>query len=223
MAFVAALVYALAVRRAILGCAFLISACEHRLDEPAPPRPTPIASIQPDRPVGSTHGTTASGAPAPSGPLAGRCIKPTPAEPPPPVAEGPDPACPDDPDGRLKLRYGRVEFVEATTSVEVEIAESEKARLRGLMYRKSLGEEQGMIFVFDDREVSSFWMKNTCLPLDMLFIDHDGVIVGISENVPTLNKNSYGVGCPSLYVLEVNAGWSRRHGVTAGQRVKLEL
>jgi hypothetical protein len=78
-----------------------------------------------------------------------------------------------------------------------------------------------MIFLFGHRRDHSFWMKNTCLPLDMIFIDRDGLIVGIEENVPTLNEGSYRVGCPSVVVLEVNAGWSRRHGVTAGQQVRI--
>jgi uncharacterized membrane protein (UPF0127 family) len=64
-------------------------------------------------------------------------------------------------------------------------------------------------------------MHNTCIPLDLLFIDEDGLIVGIVESAPTLNDDSRGVGCPSRFVLEVNAGWSRRHGVRPGQRVRL--
>ncbi|HEX7602742.1 MAG TPA: DUF192 domain-containing protein, partial [Polyangiaceae bacterium] len=62
------------------------------------------------------------------------------------------------------------------------------------------------------------WMHNTCISLDMMFIDEDGTIVGILENVPTLNDEARTVGCPSRYVLEVNGGWSRRHGVSAGQK-----
>jgi hypothetical protein len=212
------------------GALVLVAACEPRIDERTPPRPQPVV-VSADRPQPqpppppSPPSRPLPPRPAPPPPVmsSGRCVTPTADAPPPSVDPGPDPACPHDPTGRLKLRHGRVEFEEAATSVEVEIADEHKARLRGLMYRKSLGEEQGMIFVFEERQVHSFWMKNTCLPLDMLFIDHDGLIVGIEENVPTMNEKSYRVGCPSLYVLEVNAGWSRRHGVKAGQRVKLEL
>jgi uncharacterized membrane protein (UPF0127 family) len=64
-------------------------------------------------------------------------------------------------------------------------------------------------------------MHNTCIPLDLLYIDDDGLIVGIVENAPTLNDEPRGVGCASRYVLEVNAGWSRRHGVKAGQFASL--
>ena len=118
--------------------------------------------------------------------------------------------------------HGRVVFEEASTSVEVEVAETYEQRKRGLMYRKSMGEEEGMLFVFDEESVHRFWMRNTCIPLDMLFIADDGLIVGIAENAPTLNDDGYLVPCPSVYVLEVNAGWSRRHGVKPGQKVKLE-
>jgi uncharacterized membrane protein (UPF0127 family) len=89
------------------------------------------------------------------------------------------------------------------------------------MYRKSLGEDRGMLFDLGFRDDHKFWMHNTCIPLDLLYVDEDGLIVGIVENAPTLDDQSRGVGCPSQWVLEVNAGWSRRHGVKAGQRMTL--
>jgi uncharacterized membrane protein (UPF0127 family) len=77
-----------------------------------------------------------------------------------------------------------------------------------------------MLFLFDAERDLSFWMRNTCIALDMLFIAADRVIVGIEENVPTLNDDSYAPGdCNSRYVLEVNAGWARRHGVRAGDKL----
>jgi uncharacterized membrane protein (UPF0127 family) len=90
------------------------------------------------------------------------------------------------------------------------------------MFRKSMPQGEGMLFTFARRKVQTFWMKNTCIALDMLFIDSDGLIVGIEENVPTMNTNTYSAGCESLYVLEVNAGWTRRQGVKSGQRVIFE-
>ncbi len=89
------------------------------------------------------------------------------------------------------------------------------------MYRTEMPEDVGMLFSWDDQSQRSFWMKNTCLPLDMMFIDADGVIVSILEQVPTLNTQPRRSGCPARHVLEVNAGWTRRHGVRPGQRVKL--
>jgi uncharacterized membrane protein (UPF0127 family) len=167
-----------------------------------------------------------------------KCIRPSPPEPARKLARdgGPAPDCPADPDTPPKLRTGRVVFVEAksadadagadagtkSVAVKVEIAEKNPDRMRGLMYRTEMAEDHGMIFRFEARDVQSFWMRNTCIPLDMLFIDDDGTIVGIEENVPTLNDETYSCGCRSKYVLELNAGWSRRHGVVAGQRVRLE-
>jgi len=89
------------------------------------------------------------------------------------------------------------------------------------MYRKEMSEESAMLFRLATRTDHTFWMHNTCLSLDMMFIDDDGLIVGIVENAPTLSDEIQSVGCPSRYVLEVNAGWSRRHGVAPGQKVQL--
>ncbi|AUX43892.1 uncharacterized protein SOCE26_053480 [Sorangium cellulosum] len=199
-------------------------ACERRIDEPLPLRPRSDLRDGP-----GLEGTPPSPVGAPPSPVAaqnaGRCIHPTPATPvrPPPARPGPDPACPEDPTGPLQLATGKVIFLEAKApDVLVEIARKERERARGLMYRKNMPEDRGMIFVFEQRTNHSFWMHNTCLPLDMLFIDRDGTIVGIEENTPTLNDSTFQVGCPSTYVLELNAGWARRHGVVAGQKVRLE-
>lgn len=157
---------------------------------------------------------------------ANRCMRATPTEPPAPVAPGPDPSCPKDPDGGPpKVPMGKVTFSEAqnTPSVEVETMLTEERRARGLMYRKEMAEDHGMIFVFDDVAPRTFWMHNTCLPLDMLFIAPDGFIAGILENVPTMNDDGRSNPCAVKYVLEVNAGYSRRHGIKAGQKVKLDL
>jgi hypothetical protein len=89
------------------------------------------------------------------------------------------------------------------------------------MYRTKMAEDHGMLFLLGERKEHVFWMHNTCLPLDMLFVDEDGTIVGIVENVPTLNDEERTVGCPSLYVLEMNAGWSKRHGVKPGQKISI--
>jgi hypothetical protein len=153
----------------------------------------------------------------------GRCVQPTPPDPPPPVASGPASGCPADPEGgSAKLPIVRVTFPDVSgVAVDAELVRSEHDTMRGLMYRKSMGLERGMLFDLEIRDDHKFWMHNTCIPLDLLYIDEDGLLVGIVENAPTLDDTSRGVGCPSRWVLEVNAGWSRRHGVKAGQHVKL--
>jgi uncharacterized membrane protein (UPF0127 family) len=204
----------LALWLAIVSCA-----CERTAAEPTS-RPQTNGGVT-ERPGDSGAATGSAGHQGIS-PTANRCIRPTPKVPtrpdPPP---GPAPGCPADPTGRLDLPWGRVAFPQAATAVRVEVTRSFDERARGLMYRTKLPEDEGMIFIFGQRRDHSFWMKNTCLALDMLFIDRDGLIVGIEENVPTLNEGSYRVGCPSQLVLEVNAGWSRRHGVQAGQKVEI--
>jgi uncharacterized membrane protein (UPF0127 family) len=91
------------------------------------------------------------------------------------------------------------------------------------MYRTALERDQGMLFVFPDEQRRSFWMKNTCIPLDMLFLASDGTIAGIIEQVPVLNEAPRAVPCPAAYVLEVNAGYTRRHGIEPGMKAEIEL
>jgi uncharacterized membrane protein (UPF0127 family) len=106
-------------------------------------------------------------------------------------------------------------------AVDAELVSSAQDTERGLMYRTSMPEDHGMLFDLKVQGTYQFWMHNTCIPLDMVFADVDGLIVGIVENAPPLDDSPRGVGCPSRYVLEVNAGWSRQHGVKAGQQMTI--
>ena len=153
-----------------------------------------------------------------------RCVRPTSDKAPPPVPKGPDPACPKDPDGKPpEVPQGKVTFSAANgASLDVELMLNEEHRERGLMYRRELAEDKGMLFVFPDADVRAFWMKNTCLPLDMLFIAEDGFVTGVLENVPTMNEDARSIPCPVKYVLEANSGWARRHGVKAGQKAQIQ-
>jgi uncharacterized membrane protein (UPF0127 family) len=89
------------------------------------------------------------------------------------------------------------------------------------MFRTSMAEDAGMLFELRERTEHTFWMHNTCIPLDLLFVDTDGTIVGVEEAAPTVNDAPRTVGCFSDHVLEVNAGWTRRHGVSPGQKLVL--
>jgi uncharacterized membrane protein (UPF0127 family) len=163
--------------------------------------------------------------PARAGPaaMAERCVRPSPPESTPPVRPGPAPGCPADPEGAVaKLPRVRVTFRDVSgVIVDAELVRTEHDSMRGLMYRKSLEEERGMLFDLHVRDDHKFWMHNTCISLDLLYVDEDGLIVGIVENAPTLDDETRGVDCPSRWVLEVNAGWARRHGVKAGQHMSL--
>ncbi len=101
-------------------------------------------------------------------------------------------------------------------AVRVEIAEDEAGRERGLMFRAHLDENAGMIFVFGAPRVVYFWMKNTKIPLDMIFADQDGKVVGIVADAKPYSEQTVGPGLPAQYVLEVNGGFCRRHGIGVG-------
>jgi len=117
-----------------------------------------------------------------------------------------------------------VETPQGRHVVTVELARTDAEHERGLMYRKELAEDAGMLFVFPDSAPRTFWMRNTLIPLDLLFIDEAGVVAGIVRDAEplTLTPRSPGPGVSARYVLEVRGGWAARHGVTPGARVRLE-
>lgn len=110
----------------------------------------------------------------------------------------------------------------ARHAVDVELARTDAERTKGLMFRRSLPEDGGMLFLFDETTDHGFWMRNTLIPLDMIFIDEDGRIAGIVESAEPLTLTNRSIGKPSRYVLEVKGGWSRAHGVAAGDRTRFE-
>lgn len=123
------------------------------------------------------------------------------------------------------LPKGRVTLVDAYGGkhvVEVEIAATHTTRTRGLMWRTELADGKGMLFIFKQQQPLTFWMKNTLIPLDMIFIDADLQIVGVVENAEPKTFTSRGVGTPSLFVLEVQAGWWAKKALKVGSAVTLE-
>ncbi len=118
------------------------------------------------------------------------------------------------------MRTIRVTIGDAT--VKAELAETEGQRQRGLMYRQKLGTNRGMMFVYDDEQIRSFWMKNTYIPLSVAFIADDGRIVQITDMQPrSLDSHSSIRRC--RYVLEVNQGWFDEHGVEVGDVADFEI
>ena len=107
----------------------------------------------------------------------------------------------------------------AAVAVYVEVADTPDTQTRGLMYRAHLAPDGGMIFLFDREQNHSFWMKNTSLPLDMIFISREGRIVGIHANAEPYSLKPIDVGSPSRAVLEVNAGFAAAHGLATGDPV----
>lgn len=106
--------------------------------------------------------------------------------------------------------------------VDVEIVKDQEEIMRGLMYRESLDEDAGMLFIFEGDNYRSFWMKNTLIPLDMLFINSTLTIIDIKRDVQPCKASP----CPlypstdvAMYVLEVNAGFTERHEIEIGDKI----
>jgi uncharacterized membrane protein (UPF0127 family) len=107
-------------------------------------------------------------------------------------------------------------------TVHVEVARTEEQRQKGLMFRKRMEQEAGMLFLFEHPQRLTFWMRNTYIPLDMIFIAASMRIQGVVENAEPLTDASRSVEGESQYVLEVNAGLSRRYGLTKGTVVRFD-
>ena len=101
----------------------------------------------------------------------------------------------------------------------VEMADTEAAREKGLMYRKSLPPGQGMLFDFHSDQPVRFWMKNTYIPLDMIFIRSDGRILNIAENTTPMSEKEVPSAGPVRAVLEVSGGTARKLGIAPGDYV----
>ncbi|HEX7666552.1 MAG TPA: DUF192 domain-containing protein [Polyangiaceae bacterium] len=192
------------------------AACHNAPPEPDD-APRTTATIPPASAPDGAFTTTSAPTTAPS--AAAPCIRPLAKDAPPPVTAAPKDLCPKDPAPSTRFKTGTMTFGDKPLEVELALTDAESER--GLMYRMSMPEEHGMLFDLHQTKEQTFWMHNTCIPLDMLFVDTNGVIVGILDNVPVLNDEPRSIGCWSRYVLETNAGWSRRHGVKPGDKVGL--
>lgn len=114
------------------------------------------------------------------------------------------------------------------TRVQVEVADTDERRQRGLMFRESMAEGEGMIFVFPQQGLPPFWMKNTLIPLDMLWLDASGRIVAIAQSVPPCKADP----CPSYpppnplgdatFVVELVSGFSKKHALKQGDMLTLK-
>src|SRR2546423_10216633 len=105
-------------------------------------------------------------------------------------------------------------------AVAAEVVSSPATVERGLMYRTHLPPDEGMLFLMGEESDHVFWMHNTLIPLDMIFIGKDLKIAGVVANATPRTDDRRSVGKPSLYVLEVNGGWAAAHGVGAGAAVR---
>lgn len=101
----------------------------------------------------------------------------------------------------------------------VEVAKTPEERAYGLMGRKHLGKNEGMLFIFETEDYHGFWMKDTHIPLSIAFFDRDGMIVWITDMKP-LTLNSHVPPKPILYALEMNKGWFAQHSIKVGDVVR---
>ena len=99
--------------------------------------------------------------------------------------------------------------------IDVELAETDYEKQTGLMYRESLGSDQGMLFVYDSERIRNFYMKNTYIPLDILYYDTDSTLVSIQKNATPRDETNLPSDGPAQFVLEINAGLADEWGVTS--------
>jgi uncharacterized protein len=125
-------------------------------------------------------------------------------------------ACQAQPKVTIATKEGR------ELTFQVEVADTSTKRELGLQYRRELAADRGMIFLFPTESEHAFWMKNTPIPLDMIFINSDGKIVGIVEQAVPFSLDSRSVPATSRFVLEINGGLSKRHGIKIGDSIRFQ-
>lgn len=125
-------------------------------------------------------------------------------------------------------KQGELQFIgqqnkDTLAVIDIEVADTDQLRARGLMYRRSLPDNAGMLFIQNREEIQSFWMKNTYIPLDIIFVDRDMKIVTIQANTTPMKEWSYASTEPALYVVEVNAGFANQHGIRIGDAIVFSI
>ncbi|MCE2612824.1 DUF192 domain-containing protein [Flavobacteriaceae bacterium D16] len=120
-------------------------------------------------------------------------------------------------EGELEIYKGETDSL--LTRLDIEIADSDYEIQTGLMYREEMDANEAMLFVFPDMEFHSFYMKNTLIPLDIIFIDDQLRVVNFKQNATPLDEAGIPSGLPVQYVLEVNAGLSTSWNLEIGDRI----
>ncbi len=128
---------------------------------------------------------------------------------------------------QLRKETGRIELTNgsgAKIPMNVELADNDAKRARGLMFRDKLGADEGMLFIFDAEHYLKFWMMNTTIPLDAAFFSSDGRVIDVIQMEPCkslFNCPTYGPAGKAKYVLEVNKGFCQRNGITNGTTMRI--
>lgn len=116
----------------------------------------------------------------------------------------------------IPIRFGKI-------VLKAEVARTEPEREHGLMYRREMGTDDGMIFVFDEPVPASFWMKNTPLPLSIAFLDSNKVVLNVEEMAPFDEKTFHRAKGLALYAVEANKNWFESKGIKTGDKAVFEL
>lgn len=110
-----------------------------------------------------------------------------------------------------------------THAFQVEVAKTDEQRARGLMFRKFMPQDRGMLFDFKTEQPVMMWMRNTYIPLDMVFIARDGRVINVAENTEPLSERTIASAAPAFAVLELNAGVAQKIGLKSGHRIEHPL
>lgn len=121
------------------------------------------------------------------------------------------------------VKQGELSFTNANgkfiSKIDIEIADDDAKRANGMMYRSKNEENQGMLFIFEEEGPQSFWMHNTVLPLDIIYVNANNEIVNIHKNTTPFSDQSYRSAGPAQFVVEVNSGYCDKYGIEAGDKV----
>ena len=123
------------------------------------------------------------------------------------------------PQGDPQMDLQRTELTAGMHRIHAQVAQTPRQREIGLMYRKEMPTNEGMLFVFDQPATQCFWMKNTVLPLTTAFVADDGTIVNLADMQP-MTENSHCSRKPVRYVLEMNQGWIKQKGIAEGTQLR---
>lgn len=126
------------------------------------------------------------------------------------------------------VKEGELSFLEENSSdtlvhIAIEVADDDQQRSQGMMYRSSMEDSTGMLFVFERPKAQSFWMKNVKIPLDIMYVGADSTIFMIYKSVMPYSEKSIPSEKEALYVVEVSGGFSNRHNIEEGDRITFEL
>jgi uncharacterized membrane protein (UPF0127 family) len=113
----------------------------------------------------------------------------------------------------------RIELIIKDQKIRVEVAKTPEERALGLMFRQELGENTGMLFIFEQAGIYPFWMKFTNIPLSIAYIDQNDVIIDIIEMVPNQEEIRYSPTVPFICALEMNQGWFTEHSINIGDEI----